>query len=175
MQAKAFLSYLVAAILAVGVIATPVGVEGTSTTDVNAVFENVGDSASFVGAPPDPRPIEPIITPKEGDVPAPSNTSVVAGDHGSLKKRTIGCVRVTTNQNFGGTSARACNLPNGHCVNLNPFWRYRISSFSPDPYTFCKIFTGPNCSGIGSVMFGSPGYGNLGIWDNNMGSLECWY
>ncbi|PUU82607.1 hypothetical protein B9Z19DRAFT_1074503 [Tuber borchii] len=145
MQANAFLSYLVAAILAVGAIATPVGVEGT--TDVNIVFENVANSASFGGgAPPDPRPIEPILTPKEGDVPAPSNTSVVAGGMVSIKPSSINLV-----------------LPRN------------ISSFSPDPYTFCKIFTGPNCSGIGSVMFGSPGYGNLGIWDNNMGSLECWW
>ena len=78
MQAKVFFSYLLAAILAVGVIATPVDVEDTPPADVNTLFENEENLASFVGAP-DPRPTEPAITPKEGDVLAAS-TSVVARD-----------------------------------------------------------------------------------------------
>ncbi|PUU82603.1 hypothetical protein B9Z19DRAFT_967224 [Tuber borchii] len=170
MQAKVFVSYLLAIILAVGVIATPIDVEG-STTDASTVFENAGNS--FSGAP-DPRPNEPIITPKEGDVPADS-TSVFARDLESLEKRTLGCVRMTTNPNFGGLPLRACGLPNGYCVNLATWWRYRVSSFSPDPYTFCKIYIGAFCSSGASLMFGSPGYGKLGKWDNNMGSIKCWY
>jgi len=102
MQAKVFLSCLLATIRAVGVIATPVNIEGASTTDVNTVFENAENFASFVGAP-DPRPIEPILTPKEGDVPAPSNTSVVAGDQVSIKPSSINSVRRTgTNSNNRG-------------------------------------------------------------------------
>jgi len=97
MQARVFLGSFLATILAVGVIATPVGIEGTSTTDVNTVFENVANFASFVGGP-DPRPSEPVITPKEGDVPtpkkgddpAPSTTgSVAARDLVSIKPSSI--------------------------------------------------------------------------------------
>ncbi|PUU74924.1 hypothetical protein B9Z19DRAFT_996954 [Tuber borchii] len=155
MQAKVFLSYLLAAILALGVIATPVDVEGTPPANANTLFENV---ASFVGTP-GPRHTEPTITPKEGDVLAAS-TSVVARDLERLEKRTLGCVTVSPylySSNCAG-ELRACWFPNGQCVNLNPFWRGKIGCFRPDPDTFCKLFTGPNCSGIGSVVITYPGY-----------------
>ena len=93
MQSRVFFASFLATILAVGVIATPVNVEGASTNEVDTVFEKVENVASLVGAVPDPRPNEPILTPKEGDVPAPSNTtdtgSVVARDLVSIKPSSI--------------------------------------------------------------------------------------
>ncbi|PUU74925.1 hypothetical protein B9Z19DRAFT_1132205 [Tuber borchii] len=88
MQAKVFLTYFLATIFPLGVIATPVDVEGTPPADVNTLFVPI---SGFAGAP-DPRPTEPIITPKEGDVLAAS-TSVVARDLESLEKRTPGVLR----------------------------------------------------------------------------------
>ncbi|PUU72798.1 hypothetical protein B9Z19DRAFT_1008098 [Tuber borchii] len=181
MQAKVFLLSILSIILAVGVIATPVDViptlvDGERTpppTDVNTLLDNGrGREAFFVG-PPDPRPTGPIITPKEGDIPTPSR--VVARDLENLEKRTPGCISATTNPNFTGASGRSCNIPNGHCANLTPFWRSNISSFRPDPYTYCEIFTGPNCSGLFFGVFTYPGFGLLGVFDNNMGSIKCWY
>jgi len=85
MQVKIFLLSILATILAVGVIATPVDViptivggERTSPTAVNTLLDGNEREAFFVGAPA-PRPTGPIITPKEGDVPTPSR-SVVARD-----------------------------------------------------------------------------------------------
>ena len=88
MQAKIFLSYLLAAILAAGVIATPVDVvdaEGTPPADINDVFENNVEAFATFGGAPEPTPTGPTITPKEGDVLAPSTTSVVARDLVSRK------------------------------------------------------------------------------------------
>ena len=55
MQAKVFFLYLLAAILAAGVIATPVDVvdaEGTPPADINNVFEETGEAfATIAGAP----------------------------------------------------------------------------------------------------------------------------
>ena len=97
MQSKVFFASFLATILAVGVIATPVNVEGASTNEVDTVFEKVDNSASFVGAAPDPRPKEPILTPKEGDLPAPSNAtdtgSLAARDLVSIKPSCINLVR----------------------------------------------------------------------------------
>ena len=86
MQAKVFLVSFLATVLAVGGMATPVDVVdavGTPPPDVSAVFENTETLATIAGAP-DSLPTGPTITPKEGDVPAPTG-SVVARDLVSRK------------------------------------------------------------------------------------------
>ncbi|PUU74926.1 hypothetical protein B9Z19DRAFT_1132206 [Tuber borchii] len=96
MQAKVFLSYILATILAVGVIATPVDVadaEATTPPDVNNMFEETVDTFATFNGPPDPVPTGPTITPKEEDVPTPTD-SVIARDLNSLEKRTPGCITV---------------------------------------------------------------------------------
>ncbi|PUU74927.1 hypothetical protein B9Z19DRAFT_996902 [Tuber borchii] len=172
MQAKVFLSFLLAAILALGVIAIPVDVEDAPPADGDTVVENAENPASLVGAP-DPRPTEPIITPKEGDVLAES-TSVVARDLESLEKRTPGCATITINPKFGGFRGRACSA-NGRCANLGKYWSKHISSFGPDYGTICILFTGRGCSGSRSIVIEYPGYGRLGKFDNNVGSFKCWW
>ena len=85
MQAKVFLLSILATILGVGVLATPVdivptivGGERTTPTDVNTLLDSGSEREAFFVGAPDPRPTGPIITPKEGDVPTPSR--VVARD-----------------------------------------------------------------------------------------------
>ena len=91
MQAKVFFSYLLAAILAAGIIATPVDVvdaEGTPPADINNVFEETGEAFATIAGAPEPTPTGPTITPKEGDVPIPTS-SVVARDLVSRKPCSI--------------------------------------------------------------------------------------
>ena len=97
MQAKVFFSYLLAAILAVGVIATPVDVvdaEGTPPADINNLFEETGEAFATIAGAPEPTPTGPTITPKEDDVPTPTG-SVVARDLVSSKPCSINWARWT--------------------------------------------------------------------------------
>ncbi|PUU82604.1 hypothetical protein B9Z19DRAFT_1190267 [Tuber borchii] len=182
MQAKVFLSYLLATILAVGVVATPVDVfdSGTTTTptpDVNNVFDIKFQALAISTGTPAPTPTGPVITPGDDDVvPAPTG-SVFARDLPSLEKRTPGCIKVTSDSKFNGISAHPC-LPswkNYVCTDLTPYWRYNISSIRPDPGTNCIIYTVPNCSGFWWGPFTWPGYGHLGSFNDNMGSVKCWW
>ncbi|PUU75796.1 hypothetical protein B9Z19DRAFT_1089586 [Tuber borchii] len=177
MQAKIFLSSLLATLLAVGVIATPTGVVardvGTSHSLNGAVtpFEQVATAAGATK----PRPNGLVITPKAGDVPVAS-TSVEARDLESLEKRNPGCVYVTQDANFAGTSAYICTNCKGCCITFTNPWRYTISSFGPDSGgNYCQIFTSADCTSGGSTTFGYPGYGNLGGWNDNLGSYRCWW
>ena len=89
MQAKIFLSSLLATLLAVGITATPTGVEARdiksshSLNGITTPFENL---AKDVGIKK-PRPSEAIITPKDGDVPVLS--SVKARDLVSSKLSSV--------------------------------------------------------------------------------------
>ena len=97
MQAKVFYSYLLAAILAVGVIATPVDVadaEGTPPADINNLFEETGEAFVPISGFADPTPTGPTITPKEDDVPTPTG-SVVARDLVSREPYSINRARWT--------------------------------------------------------------------------------
>ncbi|PUU75793.1 hypothetical protein B9Z19DRAFT_1089580 [Tuber borchii] len=176
MQAKIFLSSLLATLLAVGVTATPAGFDARdikSTHSLDLIATPFQEVAKDLGIKK-PRPNGAIITPKDGDVPVPS--SVKARDLESLEKRTPGCLYVTSDPNFGGNHAYLCPIAtNGGCTAWDVYWRYSISSFGPDDYTICQIFTSTDCSSGGSTPFGYPGYGNLGGWDNNMGSFICWW
>ncbi|PUU75797.1 hypothetical protein B9Z19DRAFT_1053269 [Tuber borchii] len=175
MQAKIFLSSLLATLLAVGVIATPAGVVardvGTSHS-LNGAITPL-EQVATVGATK-PRPNGPVTTPKAGDVPFAS-TSVEARDLESLAKRTLGCVYVTQDANFAGTSAYICSGTWGGCITFTNPWRYTISSFGPDGGTYCQIFHSTDCSSGGSTTFTYPGYGNLGAWNDNLGSYRCWW
>ena len=81
MQAKIFLSSLLAALLAVGVIATPTGVVARDVATSHSLdgivtpFDKVAKDAGIKK----PRPSGLVVTPKDGDVPAAS-TSVKARD-----------------------------------------------------------------------------------------------
>jgi len=176
MQAKIFLSSLLATLFAVGVIATPTGVEARivgTVSVINNALAKVGSALeSSVGTIPLLK--GPATTPKNGDVLVAS-IGVNARDLESLEKRTPGCILITSDPNFAGTSANACGIPNGLCTNLTPLWASNISSFRPDKAATCQVFTGPNCSGIASIIFGYPGYGNLGPFDNNLWSFGCWW
>ncbi|PUU82605.1 hypothetical protein B9Z19DRAFT_1120510 [Tuber borchii] len=137
MQAKVFLSYLLATILAVGVIATPVDVLDSVVTpppDTTNVFEQSFEALATFTATPDPTPTGPTITPGEFDLPIPTgNASVVARDLKTLEKRKKGCIFVTTGCKFKGVSAYICKLPYNKCVNWNTYWSVNLSSFRPDP------------------------------------------
>ena len=81
MQAKIFLSSLLATLLAVGVIATPTGVGARaigSSHSLNGAVTPFQEVATDSGIKK-PRPNGATITPKDGDVPVPS-TSVKARD-----------------------------------------------------------------------------------------------
>ncbi|PUU75800.1 hypothetical protein B9Z19DRAFT_1152300 [Tuber borchii] len=177
MQAKIFLSSLLATFLAVGVIATPTGAVARdigSSHSLDGIATPFKDVATDVGAKK-PLPNGLIITPKAGDVPVVS-TSVKARDLESLEKRTRGCLFVSANSNFGGNSAYLCPLAtNGGCTSWSTYWKSNISSFGPDPGTTCQIYTSTDCSSGGSGAFGYPGYGDLGTWNDNMGSFRCWW
>ncbi|RPA93904.1 hypothetical protein L873DRAFT_1776984 [Choiromyces venosus 120613-1] len=175
MQAKIFLSSLLATLLATGVIASPAAVGARDVKSEHGWDGTVTplEKVATVGAKKAP-PKGAIITPKDSDVPVVT-TSVEARDIEALSKRTPGCIFVTTDSNWGGTSAYICLATNGGCTIWNNFWRWNISSFGPDPGTTCQISTGTNCDGTTSVAFGYPGYGNLGVWNDNMGSFRCWW
>jgi len=176
MQAKVFLSTMLASLLAAGVIATPTALEVRDIKSTHGwdgtvtALEKVAASVGNVK----PHPKGTVITPKENDTPVAS-TDVEARDLENLSKRTAGCIYVTKDSNFGGGSLYLCIATNGGCTNWNNDWRYSISSFGPDPGTTCQIFTNSNCASGGSVPFGYPGYGNLGGWNDNMGSFRCWW
>ena len=90
MQAKIFLSSLLATLLAVGVIATPTGVVARdigSSHSLNGVVTPLEKVATAPGATK-PRPNGLIITPKDGDVPVAS-TSVEARDLVSSKQSSV--------------------------------------------------------------------------------------
>ncbi|PUU75792.1 hypothetical protein B9Z19DRAFT_1152276 [Tuber borchii] len=177
MQPKIFLSSLLATLLVIGVIATPTGVgardikSSHSLDGIATPFQEIGTDVGETKPPPK----GPTIIPKDNDVPVVS-TSVEARDLESLKKRTLGCVFATDGPNFTGYFVYICPVAiNGGCNNWNIYWRYHIRSFGPDQGTWCQIFTDPNCGGTMSAVFTYPGYGNLGIWDMNMGSFRCWW
>ena len=133
MQAKVFFASFLAAILAVGVIATPVDVEGASTTAVNTVFEKVSNLASL-GAP-DPRPSGPVITPKPGDVPT-SSTSVVTRDLVNIKPSSINWVRPAVTDSHHRRAWKRENL--GVLGRLLIGKRYFIL-YSPFPLNLIKL------------------------------------
>ena len=86
MQAKIFLSSLLATLLAVGIIATPTGVEARdikSSHSLDGTVTPFQEVAIDVGITK-PRPNGAVITPKDGDIPIVS-TSVQARDLVSSK------------------------------------------------------------------------------------------
>jgi len=96
MQAKIFLSSLLATFLAVGAIATPTGV-GARDVEISHSLDGIVTPFDKVAADvgvTKPRPNGVIITPKAGDVPAVS-TSVKARDLVSIKLSSVNWARRT--------------------------------------------------------------------------------
>ncbi|CUS11171.1 unnamed protein product [Tuber aestivum] len=106
MQAKVFLSTMLASLLAAGVIATPTALEVRDIKSTHGwdgtvtALEKVAASVGNVK----PHPKGTVITPKENDTPVAS-TDVEARDLENLSKRTAGCIYVTKDSITPATSA----------------------------------------------------------------------
>lgn len=81
----------------------------------------------------------------------------------------------TDGMDFTGNSIYFClsSSVNGYCLDVNEDWAQSLSSIGPDTGTTCQVYTGSGCSGTVSNAFSSPGYGDLGIFDNNVWSIVC--
>ena len=151
---------LFVAALAATVLASP--------ADVKSEAASVAADASARKAVSDHPDISSAIIPGPGDVPQEAGSS-------TLQKRQLGCISAWQDANFQGQQAREC-WGNNECRNWLPFWRFGISSFAPDSGQACIIYQQQNCGGDPqSVPFVSPGFGNLGQWNDNMGSWKCFW
>ena len=116
----------------------------------------------------------PKIDISKAEHPTADSVPIPASAGSSLEKRTLGCIYATQDGGFNGASTYECH-GNNACLFWNPFWRFGISSFGPDEGQACVIYHSQDCSSGGSVPFVYPGYGNLGEWNDNMGSYRCFW
>ncbi|KAG0644732.1 hypothetical protein HOY80DRAFT_1097396 [Tuber brumale] len=179
MQISILLSSLLVTLFTAGVVATPAGVEARDIKSQNGWDGTVTQLDTVTSVAPGAAAAEPNsltdsspLTPGDNDVPVAA-TDVQARDLESFVKRTPGCLFATRDRGFKGPWVYICLGMRRACYNWNSYWRFAISSFSPDQGTVCRIYTGAGCTGTRSVPFGYPGYGNLGLWNDNMGSFRC--
>lgn len=120
-----------------------------------------------------------------GDAVGPANFTVSdAASH--LEKRTVGGVYICDDVHWGGKCGYAVQ-PLYTCIKLGSDWNKKISSFGPDPCTFCYAWDIDNCNKDGESdtaktwFFSYPGKddGGIGVpypegsWNDQISSFSC--
>ncbi|KAG0644736.1 hypothetical protein HOY80DRAFT_898102 [Tuber brumale] len=176
MHAKIFLTSMLVTLFTAGVIASPAGLKARDSDTLDSAngaltpLDSVASVNADVGTQSLPHGAG--VTPGENDIPV-ADSGVKARDLEDLEKRSPGCIYATSDSEFRGTTVYFCLRDRSGCYNWNSYWRSNISSFRPDTGTLCRIYAGSDCTGVRSDIFGYPGYGNLGQWNDNMGSFIC--
>ncbi|KAG0639420.1 hypothetical protein HOY80DRAFT_963312 [Tuber brumale] len=174
MLPKSFLYSSLVTLLATGLLASPtIGARDIKSQHGSDRTVTPVDKVGVVGEIK-PLHIRRILTPNDNDVPVAA-TSVDARDLESLGKRSLGCVLMTKGFDCSGESVYICSATPGSCISLNNDWRFSVKSFSPDPGTYCQLFTLPNCAGTSSPIYGASGCSSLGTFSQNLGSFRCWW
>ncbi|KAF8448467.1 hypothetical protein BGX38DRAFT_586744 [Terfezia claveryi] len=101
-----------------------------------------------------------------------------------LAKRTLGGVFMCPGYDWTTQPGLGCSyfvFGWNACVRLSDqTYRYTLSSVGPDSGTWCVIYQSTDCSWGGSNGFTNPGLARLegsywGQWNDNTGSIKCWW
>ncbi|KAF8461641.1 hypothetical protein BDZ91DRAFT_765624 [Kalaharituber pfeilii] len=100
----------------------------------------------------------------------------------ALSKRTLGglyiCPGVDWSSDQGGLCAYTI-FGDNQCVALSDPYRWSISSVGSDPGTWCILYQSTDCTWGASEWFSNPGVseltGSWAAWNDNIGSIACWW